>query len=294
MASGNATPSRVITGQKTKLTRVAHGIIYDPGHDEVFASAPLAGAIVVFKGGQQGDQAPIRVIQGDKTRIHDPWELAVDDLHDELDVADVEQAAILVFKRDADGNSRPLRVIRGPKTGMVGTSGVAVDPERNLIVAMTFASGGSGGHTHRGGGGLFIFDRTADGDVAPKGVIRGPRTGIIAGWHVAVHNGRIFASANNLEYRPPYDSGGFAPREGCKGPPMAPLTKPQHVGFIGIWNITDNGDIPPRAIIRGPTTELVEPGGIVLDPNDGELFVTDPVKGGVFGFDVPELFSQRD
>ncbi|MBF6571084.1 MAG: hypothetical protein IVW54_19640 [Candidatus Binataceae bacterium] len=289
MASGNATPARVILGQHTKLTRVAHGIVYDRARDEVFASAPLASAIVAFKSDQRGDTPPLRVIQGPHTMVHDPWGLAVDDKHNELLAADFEQGAILTFPIDGNGDVAPRRVIRGPRTQMFGVSGVAVDPERNLIVAMTFASGTE---ASLGDGGIFIFDRKATGNVAPIRMIAGPHTGIISGWHVAVYEGKIYAVASNIEYRPPYDGGGYGPRNGCKGPPFGMLTAPRHLGFVGIWNITDNGDIPPRAIIRGSTTELVEPGGIVLDPADGEIFVTEPVKGAIFGFMVPELFGR--
>ncbi|HTW87135.1 MAG TPA: hypothetical protein VMD75_03925 [Candidatus Binataceae bacterium] len=282
---------RVIIGQHTKLTRVAHGIVYDRAQDEVFASAPLASAIVVFKSDQSGDAEPLRVIQGPKTRIHDPWGLAFDDRHNELVAADFAQSAILVFRGDGNGNVAPLRVISGPRTQMFGVSGVAVDPDRNLIVAMTFATGEE---ASLGNGGIFIFDRNASGNAAPVRVIAGPHTGIISGWHVAVYEGKIYAVASNIEYRPPYDAGGYTPRNGCNGPPFGMLTAPRHLGFIGVWNITDNGDVPPRAIIGGSTSELVEPGGIVLDPDDGEIFVTDPVKGAIFGYIVPELFGHGD
>ena len=37
---------------------------------------------------------------------------------------------------------------------------------------------------------------------------------------------------------------------------------PEKTGFIGVWNVTDNGDVPPRGIIKGPASGLIWPAGI--------------------------------
>jgi DNA-binding beta-propeller fold protein YncE len=273
------------------MTRVEHGIVYDVARDEIFVSAPLASAIVVFPGGASREVAPLRVIQGPNTRIHDPWELAVDDVHHELAVADFAQSAVLVFPIDANGNVAPRRIIAGPNTAMRGVSGVAVDPEKNLIFAMCFARGQvveEGAKPRRGG--ILIFRRTDNGDVKPLRMIAGPRTGILSGWHVAVYGGKIFATMANLDYQPPYESSGHMPRKGCTGPPLPPLTADNNPGFAAVWNETDNGDVPPRAILRGPGTDLITPAGIVLNPKDGEIYVTDGIRNAVYSFLVPQFF----
>ena len=41
-----------------------HGIAYDATHDEVVVPVALADAVLVFRGGADGSEAPIRVIQG--------------------------------------------------------------------------------------------------------------------------------------------------------------------------------------------------------------------------------------
>ncbi len=253
----------------------------------------MASAVVCFKGGANGNVPPLRVIQGSKTQLHGPWGIGVDTVHDELAVADFTTNSILVFRRDANGNVAPLRIIRGPKTQMIGPSGVTFDPEHNLIVATNAVStrGGGGGWAY-GKAGIFIFDRTANGDVEPKAIISGPTTGIHTGWHAAVYGGKIYATVNNIDWRPPYDRGGYAPHKGCTGPELPPLaTPPTHPGFIGVWNITDNGDVPPRAIIRGVATELVIIGSIAVDPQDGELFVSESMKNAVFSYLVPRFFG---
>ncbi len=301
LASGDSEPVRIVSGQNTKLTRVAHGITYDAGRDEIFASEPLASSVVAFRGGASGEAAPLAVIQGPKTRLHQPWGLQVDDLHKELVVADFATSSILTYAWDANGDVAPKRVIRGPETGMRGLSGLAVDPERNLIVGATFLGGKRGSRAAGpysnsfgwggGNGGLFIFDRTAQGNVAPRGVIAGPHTGIIAAAQVVVYGGKIFATIDNTKYMPPYDLGGYLPRQGCKGPPLPPLTMGSADNFVGVWNITDNGDVPPMAIIHGPATQLVAPAGIAINPKAGELYITDGGVNGAFTFLVPQFFS---
>jgi hypothetical protein len=64
------------------------------------------------------------------------------------------------------------------------------------------------------------------------------------------------------------------------------------LGFIGIWDILDQGDVAPRAVIKGPASELVHPAGIALNVKDGELYASDSVRNAVFTFLVPEFFKK--
>jgi len=123
LASGDSEPVRIIAGQNTKLTRVAHGITYDAARDEIFASEPLASSVVAFQGGASGEAPPIAVIQGPKTQLHQPWGLQVDDPHKELVVADFATSSILTYPWDANGNVAPLRVIQARRPGCAGCRG---------------------------------------------------------------------------------------------------------------------------------------------------------------------------
>jgi len=60
-----------------------------------------------------------------------------------------------------------------------------------------------------------------------------------------------------------------------------------------MWSIDDNGDVPPRGIIKGAGSYLVHPAGVAIDPQAGEVFVTDGVRNGLFTFLVPKLFSKE-
>lgn len=300
MASGAAQPVRVIHGQQTKLTRTGHGIVYDPARDEIFSSEAMAGAVIALPGNADGETAPLRVIQGPKTRIHQPWALAIDDVHHELMVADYGTSSILVFPIDANGDVAPIRVLAGPKTRMRQISGLGIDPQRNLIVASCGSVANP--QTSQVGlyssqfranpyGGLFIFDRTANGDIPPRAIITGPHTGIEESGNLVVSNGRIFVAVGNGNYMPAYDRGGYGPRQGCVGPPRDPLMLGGDHPFIGVWKDTDHGDVAPRFAIHGAAASFAAVGGITVAPEAGEVFITDAVHNGVFGYLVPNFFT---
>ena len=69
LAKENQPPVRTLEGQKTLLSRTMHGFSYDPIHDEIVVNSPLSQAILVFRGGANGEEAPLRIIQGPKTGI---------------------------------------------------------------------------------------------------------------------------------------------------------------------------------------------------------------------------------
>ncbi|MGH9325901.1 MAG: hypothetical protein ACRD2B_04330 [Terriglobia bacterium] len=281
-------PIRVIGGQATHLSRTMHGIAYDAVDDEIIIPVALAAAVLVFRGGASGDEPPIRVIQGPLTQLNRPHTVAVDPEHREIMVGDRSGRGILVFPLEANGDVAPIRVITGKKTGLVDITGVGVDPIHNLIVVSSTAEI-KGYQT-----GLFIFDRTANGNVAPKAVIAGPKTGIIRPWQLAIDSaqGKIFAALVNNLYFAPYTLA--KPTAGLNPDVKIPMGWAENnggPGFIGVWKITDSGDVPPRAVIKGMTTYLVHPGGVALDPGDGLVFATDSVRNGLFTFRVPQFFK---
>jgi DNA-binding beta-propeller fold protein YncE len=265
-----------------------HGLAYDATHDEVVVPVALGAAVLTFRGGATGAEAPIRSIQGPRTQLVRPHSLAVDEQNGEIIVADTSSRSLLVFSRDADGDVPPKRIITGPKTGLLFIVGVAVDPVHDRIVAAS-ASSVRGGTT-----GLFIFGRTDNGDVPPRAVIAGPHTGIVRPWQLAIEPslGRVFVAAINNENHPPYAL--EMPRKDLA--PDVDLRSPWNTGapgFVGVWDINDNGDVPPRGIIQGPGSYLVHPAGVAIDPKTGEVFVTDGVRNGLFTFLAPRFFSKE-
>jgi len=255
-----------------------HGIFYDPVHDEIVVPVALGGAVLTLPGGATGGDPPLRIIQGPKTGLGQPDTLYVDLAHDEI-VADSGDNAVLVFPRTANGDVAPLRRIGGPNTHISNIFGLAVDSARNLIiVANRVESGG-----RKSNDGILIFNRTDNGDVAPKATIAGPRTGIIKIRQVVADEarGQIFVTVkNNFEYYNP---------DAARPSPW----NPDQTGFIGVWSVNDNGDVPPRGVIKGPASGLVWPAGVAINPQNHEVYTIDSVSNALSVFSTPEFFVKR-
>jgi hypothetical protein len=268
-------PVRVIEGQGTHLSRTMHGIAYDAVHDEMIVPVHLAGAVLVFRGNAQGEEGPIRMIQGPHTQILRPETVTVDVPHGEIIVGEDGGKDILVFRRDAQGDAAPLRIIRGPKTGLDEVRGVAVDPVRNLIVVSSYS--------RKGTTGLFIFNRMDEGDVPAKAIISGPKTGIVRIRQVEVDSdqGKIFVAVKNNSESYRFDAASPSP------------WNPAELGFIGVWDISDQGDVAPRAVIKGPASGLVWPAGVAINRRNREIYTIDSVRNGMFSYSVPEFFRGK-
>jgi hypothetical protein len=252
-----------------------HGIFYDPKHDEIVVPVALGGAVLTLAGGANGGDAPLRVLQGPKTGLVQPDTLYVDVEHDEM-IVDSGDDSVLVFPRTASGDAAPIRKIGGPKTQIRNIYGMSVDAVRNLIVVGNRVDMGGRESTD----GILIFNRTDNGDVAPRGVISGPRTGIIKIRQVVVDEarGQIFATIkNNFEY---YDPAHERPTP----------WNPDKTGFIGVWSVNDSGDVPPRGVIKGPASGLVWPAGVAINPANHEVYTIDSVSNALFMFNMPEFF----
>jgi hypothetical protein len=236
-----------------------HAIEYDHVRDEIVVPQPFAQAILTFRGGTAGEEAPVRVLQGGRTRIEAPDRVGIDPVNGEIYVPEGDK--LLVFPREAAGDVAPIRVLAGPDT-QLGATAVTVDPVNNLLIV-----GGSSREPR--GGQILIFDRTAAGNTKPRAVIRGPRTGLKSnvrsprvyspgGWIVAGHSGE----------------------------------EEEKDSFVGIWSIHDNGDVAPRWTIGGPSGSLFRPRGIALDPANQAVIVSDKKLNAVMTYHVPELFTR--
>ena len=74
----NTKASRKLEGQKTLLGRTMHSIVYSEKRDEFTVPQPFAQALLTFRGGANGEESPIRVIQGPKTQLAYPSSVYVD------------------------------------------------------------------------------------------------------------------------------------------------------------------------------------------------------------------------
>lgn len=290
LANGAVAPERVIEGQATMLSRTMHGIAFDDAHDEIMIPVALSGAVLMFRGGASGEEAPLRVIQGSLTRLVRPHTIAVDPVNNEVIVGDPSMRSVFIYDRLANGNVRPKRTIHGAKTGLLDIVGVAVDPVRNVIVASSRKGGGPTG--------LFVFDRLADGDAAPKAYIGGPNSGLAHFRQVAVDSttGNIYLAQQGSNQERPgayvldqLRTDAQSDDEGDEDDSRGSASRLLRMGFVAIYGPDDNGDIPPRGILKGPNIRYSGGGGIALNPKMGELYTVG--GNGVSAHLVPELFA---
>ncbi len=193
-AEGNVSPLREL---RTPLG--TFGIAVDEAHQELILSVQHDNAVTVYRKEASGDEAPIRWLQGDRTRLADPHGIALDTTNDVLFVANfgsvrrVRESAgadsgrngplgrdaivagsgefrspsITVYPRNASGDTPPLRVITGPKTQFNWPTGLAVDPQRQeLYVANDM------------GNSVLVFSAVAGGDVSPIRILKGENTNL--------------------------------------------------------------------------------------------------------------------
>ena len=191
--------------------------------------------IAAFARLADGNVAPTRSIAGQATKIgrasHDVF---YDEVNDELVLASANGQAVITLRGGANGDEAPIRVIQGPHTQIQSPGyGVYVDAVNNEIWVVE-------GRDRPGEEYILVFPRTANGDVAPIRVIKGPDTMLKNARNIVVDPIRnlIAVSSNN--------------------------------GAL-IFNRTDNGNAKPRAIIRGPggNFRLIPSKGWIVAANGG-------------------------
>jgi hypothetical protein len=225
-------------------------VTYNEIHDEIVVDSNIGQAIVTYRGGANGDEAPIRYIQGPKTGLIDPVSVAIDQIHDEIFAFQRGPASrsVLVFDRTAQGDVAPKRVLN------VNAGHGAVDPVNNLLILP-------------GRGGLQIFDRTAQGDAQPKATIGGPKSGL--------------RGARAIEIYPPTRK--IVVNAGGGGE--------DSVGgdYVGVWSLDANGDVPPEWTVGKGILKQMR--GLTLDPANKTVIVSDKYYNGVLTFALPEMFT---
>lgn len=190
-------PKRILQGSRTGMAD-PHGIALDTKRGEIFVAnwgmanerPPLSAgggggninrpdfpvgrtrvfpatgkvqppSITVYAKNAQGDTAPLRVIQGPKTRLNWATGLAVHPDRGELFVANDVGDEVTVFRVDASGDVAPIRALKGPKTMIKNPTGVAIDLKNNELWVANYGS-----HT------ATAFRIDAAGDATPIRVIR--------------------------------------------------------------------------------------------------------------------------
>jgi DNA-binding beta-propeller fold protein YncE len=194
LAGPDEGPLRVIQGPKTGLAD-PHGVYVDADHGEVVVTnygswhpermgdqldrirpqldaalfrpaAPSEGtfeppSVRIYSRTAAGDVAPLRTIQGARTRLNLPGGVWMDAERGEILVANDGGDSILVFDRRAAGDVAPIRTIEGPATRLKNPTAVVIDPVHGEMWVSNW-----GDHS------ATVYRRGASGDVEPLRTIR--------------------------------------------------------------------------------------------------------------------------
>ena len=257
-AKGNVPPTRELY-----TPHGTFGIAVDEASEEMFLTLQHDSAMVVFRKYATKDEAPLRLLQGDKTGLADPHGISLDSKNGWIFISNhgavssrrplaqgqerekanwpLERAqalpgsgrslppSIIVHDMKATGDTPPLRVIQGPKTQFNWPTGLAVDEQRGEIYVANDM-----------GNSILVFNVTDSGDVAPKRMIKGPKTNLASptGVWVDLKNNEVWA-ANFMNHSatvyPLNASGDVAPlrmiRSGPLDEPALGIGNPHPVAY---------------------------------------------------------------
>jgi len=222
-------------------------------HPQIAAFARLA----------KGGEMPKRLIAGQSTKlsrgVHD---IRYDPVHDEIYYSSIFGQAILVFAGDINGDQPPKRIIQGPKTRYKGTDRLEIDTVHNEIIIPQ-------------GDEILVFPKDANGDVAPLRILRGKDTQLrLAGSAVVDPVSNLLIVGLNMPGSEESRDAGSS-----KQPPN---------GALLIFNRTDEGNVKPLRVIKGPISGITRinqmavysPGKWIVATQAGEIAEMEP--DGVF------------
>lgn len=191
---------------------------------------------------------PVRVVEGPSTGLHEPAGLAYD-ADGQLYVSNVSDESITVYAPRAVGDAAPVATIAGPSTGLGDPHDLFVDRSGRLYVCNNDPAA------------ILVFAPGADGDVAPARVITGDSTRLTGPNGISVtREGRVVVAdlARRLGRRP----------------------------AIQVYGAHAQGDAAPIRQLKGPSTRLDSPSGIVTD-HRGRIYATN------WGSDTVTVFGRR-
>jgi DNA-binding beta-propeller fold protein YncE len=253
---------------------------------------------------------PVRKIEGQKTLLGRTMHgFTYDEIHDEFTVPQQFAQGILTFAGGADGETPPVRVIQGSKTRLEAPDRVAVDAVNNEIFVPE-------------GDKILVYDRMANGNVAPKRAIEGPDVGRgldalaidpvndllvvgVAGSARGPEGGGtrflVFDRTANGNVKPKMTIRG--PR--AMGGPFAIYPQRKLIfatnrpadeslagddSYLGVWSYEKSSDGEPLWTIGGPKGIFQMPRGVALDVKNKSIIASDKRLNSVLTFRVPEVF----
>ncbi len=312
-ASGDAAPIRTIrvgpADAPATLISNPYMIAFDTRRDQIIVPNCVGHPrIGMFDRMADKNAVPVRSIEGTNTHLNRTVHgVSYDSIHDEIVVNQYITQGILTYRGAASGDEAPIRVIAGPKTQLLDPISVAVDPVNNEIYAFQITNSDR----------VLVFDRTANGDVAPKRVLMQPAS---SGAVDPIHNVLVLIGRNTIRIFDRTAQGADKPLRTIAGPQtglqgLSRITMYPPGGkivvnvtglgdedaagngvlgdkaFAAVWSVFDDGDVPPQwTIARGMLKQVR---GITLDPKHKTVLLSDKYLNGVLTFSLPEMFEQE-
>src|SRR5262245_55755286 len=176
-AKGNVHPNRTL-----HTPHGTYGIAVKEDAQELFLTVQHENEVVVHRKMAQGEEKPIRVLQGNHVGLADPHGIGLDTKNQLMFVANYGNAhdnkvpgsgrfvppSINVYPLKANGDTLPLRVITGPRTQLNWPAHVYVYQEHGDVVV-----------ANDGESSILVFRVTDNGDVDPTRVLKGAKTQIM-------------------------------------------------------------------------------------------------------------------
>jgi hypothetical protein len=247
---GNVAPIARIVGPATRLHSVnkiavdSAGQIYVAIEVEDIDSQPAG--ILIYPPASNGNVTPSATIGGIESEIQNPWGIAID-LQGDILVAEAatdEKGKVLVFPPGTQGAAKPRLVVEGKNERLIAPTAIAVDSGGIIYVP------NGEGHTMDGAS-ISVFREARSDSSAPTLVatIKGLKTGLMDD-PVALISGIAIDSRKNIYV-------------------TVPATRHNPVNRIIVFTAGSDGDVVPRAVIVGPSTNLYGPSGIAIGPYAG-------------------------
>jgi DNA-binding beta-propeller fold protein YncE len=273
-ANGNAVPERSL-----EVPMSAYGISVDEKDQELMLTVEDDSAVSTFRKMATGSEAPIRLLQGDKTLLSWPHGIAHDPKTDLIYVTNF--------------GSRSRKAEPPPNVPRVGTLGRGFG-KPNWPLSRAFNIPGQGEFTPPS---ITVYRRTAQGDTPPLQVIQGPKTQLNYPVAVTVDSERgelyvandttsqilVFKADANGDVAPIRILGG--PKTGIKNPTGITVDSKNHELWVTnlsnhnatVYKLGASGDTAPLRVIRGapegtPAVTMINV-RLVYDTKRDELLV---------------------
>src|SRR5262245_6019900 len=274
-ADGNVAPLRT-----AETPHGTFGIIVDEAHGEALFTVQHDSALVTYRRNADGEESPIRMVQGDRTGLQDPHGIALDPRDDAVFIANFGST------HDVSGTMKPRQGV-GSADNKEGKT--------NWPLGREFAIPGSGTINEPS---IIVHRRSASGNVPPLRVIKGPKTQL--NWPTGLsfdpQARELFVAndaANSVLVFDAAVSGDVAPKRVIKGPKTR-LANPTGIfvdarnrelwitNFGGhsatVYDIAASGDVAPKRIIRNapegtPSLMIGNPGTLGYDTKRERILV---------------------